>query len=58
MTLFYGGFSPGVGGGLCQLSDMIYWLTLHTLLKITERVNLRRNNRKMRRRVMGGRENQ
>ena len=37
MILFYGGFSPGIGGGLCQLSNMIYWLTLHTPLTITER---------------------
>lgn len=37
MVLFYGGFKPGVGGGLCQLSNLIYWLTLHTPLQITER---------------------
>lgn len=37
MILFYGGFKSGVGGGLCQLSNMIYWMTLHTPLKVTER---------------------
>lgn len=37
MTLFYGGFKPGIGGGLCQLSNLIYWMTLHTPLKVTER---------------------
>lgn len=37
MILFYGGFKPGVGGGLCQLSNLIYWMTLHTPLKIVER---------------------
>ena len=28
---------PGVGGGLCQLSNLIYWMTLHTPLTVTER---------------------
>ena len=37
MTLYYGGFRPGIGGGLCQLSNLIYWLTLHTPLTVTER---------------------
>lgn len=37
MVLFYGGFKPGIGGGLCQLSNLIYWITLHTPLQITER---------------------
>ncbi|TVX96301.1 VanW family protein [Cohnella terricola] len=37
MTLFYGGFKPGIGGGLCQLSNLIYWMTLHTPLTVTER---------------------
>lgn len=37
MVLFYGGFRPGVGGGLCQLSNMIYWMSLHTPLTVTER---------------------
>lgn len=37
MVLYYGGFKPGVGGGLCQLSNLIYWMTLHTPLRVTER---------------------
>ncbi|MDF2890955.1 MAG: vancomycin resistance protein [Clostridia bacterium] len=37
MVLYYGGFTAGVGGGLCQLSNLIYWMTLHTPLKIVER---------------------
>lgn len=32
-----GSFKPGVGGGLCQLSNLIYWMTLHTPLLVTER---------------------
>jgi len=32
-----GSFKPGVGGGLCQLSNLIYWMTIHTPLTITER---------------------
>lgn len=37
MILFHGSFKPGIGGGLCQLSNLIYWMTLHTPLTITER---------------------
>lgn len=37
MILFCGSFSTGVGGGLCQLSNLIFWLTLHTPLTIVER---------------------
>lgn len=37
MVLFYGTFKPGLGGGLCQLSNLIYWMTLHTPLTVTER---------------------
>ena len=32
-----GDFKPGVAGGLCQLSNLIYWITLHTQLTVTER---------------------
>jgi vancomycin resistance protein VanW len=32
-----GTFKAGVGGGLCQLSNLIYWMTLHTSLTVTER---------------------
>lgn len=37
MVIFNGGIRTGVGGGLCQLSNLIYWMTLHTPLKVTER---------------------
>lgn len=37
MVLQNGKFSAGVGGGLCQLSNLIYWMTLHTPLTVTER---------------------
>lgn len=37
MVLKNGDFSPGVGGGLCQLSNMIFWITIHTPLTIVER---------------------
>ncbi len=37
MVLFYGQFKTGIGGGLCQLSNLIYWITLHTPLIVTER---------------------
>lgn len=37
MVLHYGKFKTGSGGGLCQLSNMIYWMTLHTPLTVVER---------------------
>ena len=37
MVLHNGSFYPGVGGGLCQLSNLIYWMTLHTPLTVVER---------------------
>lgn len=37
MVLFYGKVTSGVGGGLCQLSNMIYWMALHSPLTVTER---------------------
>lgn len=37
MVLFYGTFRSGVGGGLCQLSNLIYWITLHSPLEVVER---------------------
>lgn len=37
MILFYGKVVTGVGGGLCQLSNLIYWMTLHSPLTVTER---------------------
>ena len=37
MQLSHGSFIANVGGGLCQLSNLIYWMTLHTPLTVTER---------------------
>jgi vancomycin resistance protein VanW len=37
MVLFFGSFRTDVGGGLCQLSNLIYWLTLHSPLTVVER---------------------
>ncbi|TCI32839.1 MULTISPECIES: VanW family protein [unclassified Exiguobacterium] len=37
MILHYGKVTTGVGGGLCQLSNLIYWITLHSPLTVTER---------------------
>lgn len=37
MVLVNGSVVPEVGGGLCQLSNLIYWMTLHTPLTVGER---------------------
>ena len=37
LVLHNGKILSGTGGGLCQLGNLLYWLTLHTDLKITER---------------------
>ncbi|MFZ5644841.1 MAG: VanW family protein [Bacillota bacterium] len=37
MVLCNGTFRAETGGGLCQLSNLIYWMTLHTPLTVTER---------------------
>lgn len=37
MVLCDGRLKPGIGGGLCQLSNLIYWMTLHTPLNVMER---------------------
>lgn len=37
MVLSNGQVQSGVGGGLCQLSNLIYWMTLHTPLTVLER---------------------
>jgi len=37
MILQNGNVTSGTGGGLCQLSNLIYWITLHTPLTIKER---------------------
>lgn len=37
MVLFCGTYKKGIGGGLCQLSNLIYWMTIHTPLTVVER---------------------
>ncbi|MCF8012039.1 MAG: VanW family protein [Clostridiales bacterium] len=37
MVLQNGSYSYETGGGLCQLSNLIYWMTLHTPLTVVER---------------------
>lgn len=37
IILFCGTLGTGIGGGLCQLSNLIYWITLHTPLTVVER---------------------
>lgn len=37
MVLFLGHVGSDVGGGLCQLSNLIFWMTLHTPLTVVER---------------------
>jgi len=37
MVLDKGRVRVGIGGGLCQLSNLIYWMTIHTSLTVVER---------------------
>lgn len=37
MVLINGDFHAGIGGGLCQLSNLIFWMTIHTPLTVIER---------------------
>ncbi|MDO8880542.1 MAG: VanW family protein [Coriobacteriia bacterium] len=37
LVLDHGRLTAGVGGGLCQLTNLLYWMTLHTPLQVTER---------------------
>jgi len=37
LTLENGKVSQGIGGGLCQLGNLLYWMVLHSPLTITER---------------------
>ena len=37
MVLKSGKVDKGIGGGLCQMTNLIYWLTLHTPLTVIER---------------------
>lgn len=36
LTISNGKTSQGIGGGLCQFTNLIHWMILHTSLKITE----------------------
>ena len=37
MILKNGTFGPGVGGRLCQMSNLIFWMAIHTPLTVVER---------------------
>lgn len=37
VVLSHGRVTTGVGGGLCQLTNLLYWMTLHTPLTVVER---------------------
>lgn len=37
LVLDQGRLTEGVGGGLCQLTNLLYWMTLHTPLTVVER---------------------
>lgn len=37
LVLMNGQISTGIGGGLCQLGNLIYWMALHTPMDVTER---------------------
>lgn len=37
MELSFGKARPGIGGGICQSSNLMHWLALHTPLTISER---------------------
>ena len=37
LVLDHGRLTEGVGGGLCQLTNLLYWMTAHTPLTVVER---------------------
>lgn len=37
MELSFGEARAGIGGGICQISNLIHWLVIHSPLKVTER---------------------
>lgn len=39
MELSFGKAQAGIGGGLCQLSNLIHWMALHSPLLVVERAN-------------------
>ena len=36
LYVYSNGMGQGIGGGLCQMSNLIHWMVLHTPLEITE----------------------
>lgn len=39
MELSFGEARSGIGGGICQLSNLIHWMALHSPLQVIERAN-------------------
>ncbi len=39
MELSFGEARSGIGGGICQLSNLIHWMILHSPLQVVERAN-------------------
>lgn len=39
MELSFGEARRGIGGGICQLSNLIHWMALHSPLRVVERAN-------------------
>lgn len=37
IELSFGKARPGIGGGLCQIANLIHWLAMHSPLTVTER---------------------
>ena len=37
LVLVHGRMASGVGGGLCQLSNLLHWMVLHTTMRVVER---------------------
>ncbi len=37
MELSFGRAKPGIGGGLCQISNLLHWLVIHSPLTVVER---------------------
>lgn len=37
LVLDHGRLASGVGGGMCQLTNLLYWMTLHTPIEVVER---------------------
>ena len=37
LVLVHGRMASGVGGGLCQLSNLLHWMVLHTTMTVVER---------------------